>query len=142
MCAFLQSSRLEIKEPSEILRTERDSHAAMLTIMVFEPCKVSLETICGGRDSRIVEVMEHMRQGFEQHTSGAFEIAENPATLRNLCQLVAKSVFPSLDSAEKSVSLDCCTDRCNLEEYPSQMPGIWTRGVSPTPHQPLALNVH
>ena len=65
--------------PSKVVGTESDSETAVMAVMVFESCKISLETVCGSRDSGIVEVMKHMWQGFDQHTASTLEIADYPA---------------------------------------------------------------
>jgi hypothetical protein len=114
----------------------------MLAVMVFESCEVSFEAVGGRRNSGIFEVMKHMRQSFEQHTSGAYEIADDPATSGNFRQLETIAVFPGLNGGEKSPFLDHVADRGHLEKNLPQMAGIWATWILTTPHQTLALNMY
>lgn len=113
----------------------------MLAVVVFEPCKVSFETVGGRRDRGVVEVMKHMGQCFEQHTAGVLEIAEYPATFRDLRQLGAIASLPGANGEEEGISLRRGVDRCDAEKYFPQTFGIRAGGVPPTPHQALALDM-
>lgn len=114
----------------------------MLAVMVFEPREVSFETVGGRRDSGVFEVMKHMWQGFEQHTSGTYEVADYPATFGDLRQLESVAVLPCLDRSDKTISLGRSADRCCFEKNLPQMSCVWTRRVPTTPHQALALYVY
>lgn len=54
----------------------------MLTVTLLEASKIALHAISGWRYAGIIEVMEHVRDGFEQHAAGSFKIAEDFATFR------------------------------------------------------------
>lgn len=114
----------------------------MLAVMVFEPRKIPFETVCSRRDSGVLEVMKHMWQCFEQHAAGAYEVADYPATFRDLRQLEAIVVLPGANGREEGISLNQSVDRCNSEEYFPQTLGVRTGWIPPTPHQALALDMH
>lgn len=114
----------------------------MLAVMVFEARKVPFETIGGRRNRGVVEVMKHMGQGFEQHTAGADEIADDPATFRSLRQFEAIAVLPRAHGGEEGLSLHRRANRCHAEEDGSQTLGGRPGWPSAAPHQALALNMH
>lgn len=114
----------------------------MLAVMVFETREVPFETVGGRRDSWVVEVMKHMWQCFEQHAAGAYEVADYPATVRDLRQFEAIAVLPSANGGEEGISLNRSADRRNSEEYFPQKLGVRAGWTPPTPHQALALDMH
>lgn len=68
--------------PLEVILTFGRGHAAVVAIVLLEASKVALQTISCWWDARIIEKMEHVGDGFEQHATCSLKIAEDFTVFR------------------------------------------------------------
>jgi|SRR6266496_638582 len=86
--------------------------------------------------------MKHIRQSSQQHASGTFDVAEDPAGLKSISYLRTVSVFPFIHRLKKLVPLCPSMNLSYLKKDSSELSGISCLGIAATPHQPLPLNVY
>jgi hypothetical protein len=89
----------------------------------------------------IVEVMEHIWQSSQKHTSGAFNIAEHPAGFRLAVYQVAGFAFPFGNGNTEFVTVRYGSNRSHLKENASQFSGVARFGRRSAPGQSLPLNM-
>jgi len=91
---------------------------------------------------RAVEVAKHIGKGSEKHTARSFEVAENPASFRELSNALAVAIFPFEYLRTQPLFVKLGFDVGNLEENLSEFYGIGPFRFLATPHQTLTLNVN
>ncbi len=128
--------------PLEVILSFFLSHSAMLTVMTFESREISLETVCGYWYQRIIEIMEHIRQSSQEHTTGSLDVTEDIASLSPIADLSAEINLPLGDSIEKLVTICRGPDFSNLEKNLSEPPGVCGSGRHTAPGQTLALHMN
>jgi len=52
----------EVEVPREVVGSIGWGEAAVLSVARFQPAEVAFNPVCGTRDGRFIEVVEHMRQ--------------------------------------------------------------------------------
>ena len=66
----------------------------MMSVVLFEAREVTFKAIAAWWDVRAIEVAKHVGKGSEKHAACSFEIAENPASFRELSNALAVPIFP------------------------------------------------
>ena len=85
--------------------------------------------------------MKHIWQSSQNHTSGAFNIAEDPSGFRLAVYQVAVFAFPFGDANKEFITVRHCSNRSHLKENASQFSGIACFGRRSAPGQSLPLNM-
>ena len=135
-------SGCEMEIPGEVIRPPARAEPAVLTVVGFQSGEVSLQTVCSGRDVRVVEVVEHVGQRAQKHAAGTLDVAEDPTGLLPSRYLGAVQIFPGGDEVEKCFPVCRSSNPCDPEEYLPQLSGVsGLRGVS-APAQPLSLDMY
>lgn len=131
-----------MKIPLEIVPLFFLAQPTMLTVMILEPGEVAFQTIGGNRNQRIVKVMEHIRQSFQEHTAGSFDVTENVSGLTSPTYLGAVFTLPVGNSVEKSVPVCQCSNSGYLEKDFSKLSGIGSSWGDTAPRQALPLHMN
>ncbi|HPQ81619.1 MAG TPA: hypothetical protein PLZ86_07850 [bacterium] len=113
----------------------------MLSIVLFKAREVAFEAVSGFGYFRVVEVVKHVWQGFEEHASGSFEIAEDPSTLRYLEEFLSVTIFPVFKVGNEVVAFFNGIDVGHEEEDFTQQFCIMAFRAHAAPHEALTLNM-
>lgn len=90
----------------------------------------------------MIEVMEHIRKGSQEHTSGSFDITENISLLTPATYLRAILSLPFSDRAKKRVPVFHGPNLSNPEKDFPERPGVGSPGRYAAPGQALPLYVN
>ena len=127
--------------PLEVIIEPLFAQPPVLAVMAFEPGEIAFQAIGGSWDQGIIQVMEQVWQGSQQHASGALDVAEDLAFLSPLTYLGAVLVFPLSNSPQEPVSFYGSANGSHLEEDLPEAAAIGTLGGVAAPGQALALDV-